>query len=158
MSRRRAAPILTEPVAVDLTGTVLDEVRAAASAATPRETGGLLLGWWDEDGVVIRHAIEVPDKRASRVAWLRRPTSVKRAWEQALVELDHPLLGYVGDWHSHPEVCDASGRDQLSIAETSNQYERPIVLLVHRPDDTTDVRVAHRGTLLPRDLTKGSGQ
>ncbi|WP_327640858.1 Mov34/MPN/PAD-1 family protein [Kribbella sp. NBC_00482] len=132
-------------VRVWLAGPIATELNDLATAAAPRETGGLLLGWWDDDALVVRHAVEAPDRQASRSSWNRRPGVAKRALNIALQELDHPLLGYIGDWHSHPEVCGASGRDTQSLAATSLQYADPLVLLVHLPDRTLDVRAAHRG-------------
>lgn len=134
------------PVEVRLTGPVLSEIRAAASASEPRETGGLLLGWWDaNDTIVVRHAIEVPDRLATRTSWVRRPRLARAALSEALTALSHPLLGYVGDWHSHPLPCPASQRDQASLARTSLQYPQPVVLLIQLPGDDIDLRAAQGG-------------
>jgi integrative and conjugative element protein (TIGR02256 family) len=138
-------------VRVWLAGPVAAELNDLATAAAARETGGLLLGWWDDGALVVRHAVEAPDSQASRSSWNRRPGVAKQALSAALKELDHPLLGYVGDWHSHPEVCAASDRDTRSLAATSLQYADPLVLLVHLPDRTLDVHAAHRGS--PRSVS-----
>jgi proteasome lid subunit RPN8/RPN11 len=139
-------------VTVQVTGPAESELADLARAAFPREAGGLLLGWWDGDGVIVRHAIDVPDRRANRNTWTRHPRAAARALEASLLELAHPLLGYVGDWHSHPEVCGASDQDLRALATTSRQYERPVALLVHLPDGTLDVRAAHRGKAHPAIL------
>ncbi|TDO44171.1 JAB domain-containing protein similar to deubiquitination enzymes [Kribbella sp. VKM Ac-2527] len=128
-----------------LAGPVATEIAGLASAARPRETGGLLVGWWDDGALVVRHALEVPDQRATRFSWTRRPRVAKRVLQTALADLDHPLLGYIGDWHSHPEVCGASGRDIWSLAATSEQYAYPLLLIVHLPDETLDISAAHGG-------------
>jgi proteasome lid subunit RPN8/RPN11 len=136
-------------VHVLMTGPVLTELRTAAKAAEPKETGGLLVGWWDTGStVIVRHAIEVPDRQATPTSWVRRPRAARRALTHALSAFGHPLLGYVGDWHSHPQLCSASRRDLMSLAETSLQYEHPVLLLVRQPDDTIDVRAARGG--IPR--------
>jgi hypothetical protein len=138
---------------------VLAELRAAAKAAAPEETGGLLLGWWQtEHAVLVRHAVEVTDRRATRSSWVRHPHRARRALARALTELAHPLLGYVGDWHSHPIHSIASGRDKISIADTSRQYPHPLVLLVYSPDGISDVRAAHAGQLRPARLAPGAPQ
>lgn len=136
---------------VQLTGPVEAEMAAFAVAAAPKETGGLLLGWWEGDTVVVRHAVEVPDRRATSTTWVRRPRVARRVLKTALREFDHPLLGYVGDWHVHTAICAASGRDVKSITDASRQYDDPLVLLVRMPDATLDVRSAQRGT--PRRAT-----
>jgi integrative and conjugative element protein (TIGR02256 family) len=138
---------VTDPVLVWLSGPVRAELDDLAAAASPRETGGLLLGWWEANVIVVRHAIEVPDGRATRTSWSRRPRAAKRILRDTLAELEHPLLGYVGDWHSHPETCDASATDIRSLAGTSEQYEQPLALLVRLPDQRLDVRVARGGRL-----------
>lgn len=138
---------MTDPVLVWLSGPVRAELDNLAAAASPRETGGLLLGWWEAHMIVVRHAIEVPDGRATRTSWSRRPRKAKRILRDTLAQLEHPLLGYVGDWHSHPETCDASATDILSLTQTSEHYERPLLLLVHLPGQRLDIRVAHGGRI-----------
>jgi len=146
-------------VDVLLTGPVLAELRAAAPVTAPRETGGLLLGWWrTEHAIVVRHALEVTDRRATRTSWVRHPRQARLVLARALTELAHPLLGYVGDWHSHAIHSIASGRDKTSIAETSRQYAHPLVLLVYLPDGTFDVRAAHAGQLRPARIAPGAPQ
>ena len=108
------------PVEIRLTGPVLAEIRAAASAAEPRETGGFLLGWWATSNViVVRHALEVPDRLATSTSWVRRPKAAQAALSAALASFGHPFLGYVGDWHSHPQRCEASQRDLATLARSS---------------------------------------
>lgn len=136
------------PITIIMTGPIQAEINTLAADAAPRETGGLVLGWWHSaDTVIVRHAIAVPDTHASRVSWVRHPHAAAKALADALTELAHPLIGYVGDWHSHPSPCDASTRDRLSITETSRQYPNPIVLLVHLPDGTFDAHAAQAGRL-----------
>ncbi len=143
---------MNAPVLIHVTGPAIAEASELAAAAAPKETGGLLLGWWTDGTVIVRHAIEVLDPKASRFSWNRRPRAARRALNDALQVLHHPLLGYVGDWHSHPEVCGASRRDEESLAKTSQGYREPLALLVHLPNGTIDVRAAHAGTLRPGRL------
>lgn len=129
-------------------------VAAAASAAYPLETGGLLLGWWRASTVVVRHAVEVPDPRASSHSWSREEGSARAALAAAKELHEHPWLGYVGDWHSHPLPCPASPQDRRSIREVSQQLPGPAVLLVRRADDMNEVLVAADGRLQrPRLVT-----
>jgi integrative and conjugative element protein (TIGR02256 family) len=122
-------------------------ISAAATAAAPRETGGVLLGWWNTEAVVVRHTVEVSDPSATSVAWTRHEEPAQLALDDALRELEHPWLGYVGDWHTHPAPCDASRQDLESIRRASRQYDHPLVLLIHRPNGTLDLRAALRGRL-----------
>ena len=146
------------PVQILLSGPALAELGTAAEAARPDETGGLLLGWWETrdaaEVIVVRHAIELPDKQATPTSWVRRPNTARIALSQALTTLSHPLLGYVGDWHSHPETCAASARDRASLLRTSLQYEHPVLLLVHMPDGEIDMTAAHAGEPRPARQTQ----
>lgn len=126
-------------------------IAAAAAAARPRETGGLLLGWWDGGRIAVRYAIEVTDSHATAGSWSRDELRAQAALDAALAEFDHPWLGYVGDWHSHPAPCGASAQDLVSIRRASRQYDQPLVLLIHRPDDAIETIGAHRGR--QRDAT-----
>src|SRR5258708_37992334 len=138
------------PVEILLTSPVFAELRTAAKAAEPRETGGLLLGWWNTgDAIVVRHAIEVPDPQATPTSWVRRPRAARAALARALTALSHPLLGYVGDWHSHRAARQASWQDQTSLAQTSLQYQHPVLLLVHLSGDVIDITAAHKGEPRP---------
>lgn len=132
-------------VMVDVHPDATKVIAAAAVAAHPRETGGLLLGWWDARYVVVRHAVEVPDPGATTNSWSRDEPQAQAALDTALAEHQHPWLGYVGDWHSHPAACGASSQDVTSIRRASRQYTEPLMLLVHRSDGTLDQVVAHRG-------------
>jgi integrative and conjugative element protein (TIGR02256 family) len=124
-------------------------IDAAAASAYPRETGGLLLGWWDIDGIVVAQAIEVIDPAATTDSWSRSQDTAQPALDDALARLDDHRLGYVGDWHTHPQRCPASGTDLATISRASREYANPITLLVHQPPGTLAGHVAHRGGLRP---------
>jgi integrative and conjugative element protein (TIGR02256 family) len=114
-----------------------------AQQAAPKETGGLLLGWWEDTTVVVGHAVEVSDPDATTRTWSRREQAAQAALESALRDLGHPWLGYVGDWHSHPAIADASPTDERSLRQASSQYTKPLALLVHQPNG--HLGVAHHG-------------
>jgi hypothetical protein len=120
-------------------------ITAAAAAARPRETGGLLLEWWDNGRVIVRHAIEVADPHATASSWSRDQPLAQAALDTALAEFGHPWLGYVGDWHSHPAPCGASAQDLISIRRASRQYDQALALIIHRPDDAIETLAAHHG-------------
>lgn len=143
-------------VVIDVHPDAAGHIAAAAAAAHPRETGGLLLGWWDTDRVVVRHAIEVLDPTATTNSWIRDEARAQAGLDAALRDHEHPWLGYVGDWHSHPAACGASGQDVTSIRRASKQYSEPLVLLVHRIDRTFDHVIAHRGHVRPARIPASS--
>lgn len=87
------------------------------------------------------HEHPVPSVHGTARDQLRAQTAL----DTALAELDHPWLGYVGDWHSHPAPCAASARDRVSIQRASRQYDQPLVLLIHCPEGAIETIAAHRG-------------
>ncbi|MFB8125942.1 Mov34/MPN/PAD-1 family protein [Streptomyces bacillaris] len=139
MRRRRVEVILHTDVSA--------LIRCAAAAAEGTETGGLLLGWWDAGTIVARHAVEVIDPEATPVSWTRDEGRAQQALDEALADLNHPWLGYIGDWHTHPASCGPSGKDEHSIRRASHEYDQPLLLLVHRADDEIEARVAHQGKI-----------
>ncbi|WP_179855076.1 Mov34/MPN/PAD-1 family protein [Paractinoplanes atraurantiacus] len=122
-------------------------IATAAERAHPLEAGGLLLGWWDRDAIVVRAAVDVVDPTATGSSWIRREGLAQQALDQAVTELGHPWLGYVGDWHSHPAPCGASEQDRQSIRSASLAYPQPLLLLVHRRGGNVDMHAARRGRL-----------
>lgn len=120
-------------------------ITATAGRAAPLETGGLLLGWWDSDRVMVRSAVEVVDPAASGTSWVRRENLAQQALDRAIAAHGHPWMGYVGDWHSHPAPCEASAQDLKSIRSASRTYAQPLLLIVHRCDGVLDIRAARRG-------------
>ena len=89
----------------------------------------------------------MPDPNATTNAWSRAEARAQSALDEALLELEHPWLGYVGDWHSHPAACGASTQDRAAMRRASRQYAHPLVLLVRRIDGALDHVVAHRGRI-----------
>ena len=49
------------PIVVETDVQATETIAVTAAAAHPHETGGLLLGWWDTDRIVVRFALEVRD-------------------------------------------------------------------------------------------------
>lgn len=136
-------------IIVDVHPDVAEAIMTGAGAAHPRETGGLLLGWWAPGRIVVRHGVEVPDPAATTNSWNRNQPQAQAVLDAVLDAVlgkyQHPWLGYVGDWHSHPAACGVSSQDVTSIRRASWQYTEPLVLLVHRADGTVEQVVAHRG-------------
>lgn len=121
-------------------------LRALAAAAHPRETGGLLLGWWDDGIPVVVTAIEVPDPQATGTRWTRQPDAARDALQAARAAAD-PDVGYIGDWHSHPANVGASSRDIRQLRDDSRGYEHALALVVVRYGGQLDTRLARRGRL-----------
>lgn len=135
-------------VRVNLSELARGQIDAAARTARPRETGGLLVGWWGTGDVHVAAAVEVVDPAATGVRWTRSPTTAQGVLEGAIDELGDPWVGYVGDWHSHPAPVGPSRADRSAITRVSRQYDDPVVLAVHRPDGVLDIITARAGRVV----------
>ena len=125
---------------------VEETLRRLAAASHRRETGGLLLGWWDGSVPTVVDAIEVPDPTATGNRWTRQPEAAHTALAEARAHAN-PLVGYVGDWHSHPANVGASPRDISQIRQDSRGYPNALALVVVRFGGNLDTRLALRGRL-----------
>ncbi|MGI8889034.1 MAG: Mov34/MPN/PAD-1 family protein [Nocardioidaceae bacterium] len=111
-------------------------VRTAITAATetgrqalPQETGGILMGFRTPDTIVVTQALTVPDPNSSANTYLRR-----RRHAQALMAASlrhaHAVVGYVGEWHTHPHDQGPSTTDIRAIADTARLVNDPVALIV----------------------------
>ena len=100
--RRRKYVRWVAAAGLEISPEVESELRSLAARAEPNETGGLLLGWWEDSRPVIVGAVEVPDVQAGRACWTRTETVAHSVLWQARRTLSDPNIGYIGDWHSHP--------------------------------------------------------
>ena len=124
--------------------------RSYADAAYPRESGGLLLGWWEHGVPVVVDVVKVPDSGAGRSHWTRSRQAAAEVFAQ--VRATYPAtVGYVGDWHSHPHDVGPSGTDLRVIRRVSKQYDDAIALAVVRRGGVVDTRLALRGRLTTTD-------
>lgn len=138
---------------VSLHPSVPPALTATARRSEPKETGGLLIGWIDGAAIVVRHVLEVPDPDATQASWTRSETRANEALTAFLAKAEHPWLGYVGDWHAHPAPVGPSQTDKRSLKKDSRVMRQPLVLIVHRSDETLDVLTARRGIAVRTTLT-----
>lgn len=135
-------------------------VRAAAATklhniaqqAMPQETGGLLLGWWDGNDIIIEDCTEVIDDHATGNSWVRHEQPAQKSLDAILTDSKMSPIGYVGEWHSHPAVQGASATDLSSLRQSSALYEKPLVMIVRLPNESFDLHAARRGKMLSVQL------
>lgn len=140
--------VFKRQVVIRINDSAMTTINTASEGSAPNETGGLLLGWWEDGTIVIADAVEVVDTAASGTSWIRRETLAQTTLNRFLANRQNDRLGYVGDWHSHPAPVGASGTDLTSLSRASLQYERPLAMVVRLSDGSTDVRAAGKGKLL----------
>lgn len=126
-------------------------LRRFAVEAHPRETGGLLLGWWEQEVPVVAGAVEVPDPAATGTRWTRHSEAAAAALRHARATGD-PTVGYVGDWHTHPADLGPSPQDLRQTKQDSTEYPHALALVVVRHGGRLDTRLALHGR--PTTLSK----
>lgn len=92
-------------------------------AALPNETGGVLLGYFDFNvgAIVLVDALPAPsDSHASPGSFERGTSGLANAVQDASARTAG-IVGYVGEWHSHPRGHSAkpSRDDLIQLAELS---------------------------------------
>lgn len=126
-----------------VTRTAIDSAVRDGRTALPRETGGILMGFRTPVAVVVTRMLTVPDPRSSPHSYLRRR---RRAQAQmAATHTETPrVVGYVGEWHTHPEDEEPSRTDLRAIAETARLASDTVALLVLSYPATGPARVYGR--------------
>lgn len=113
----------------------------AGLTALPRETGGILAGFRTEDQIVVTRAAVVPDDGSSR-------RDYKLLKHRASDELNRlkgdaaQVLGFVGDWHTHPADVPPSSTDLASL-ELVARSASDLVALIVLPFDHGEPRPVH---------------
>ncbi|MEV8266231.1 Mov34/MPN/PAD-1 family protein [Microbacterium sp. NPDC076911] len=120
-----------------------------ARESLPRETGGILTGWRADGMIFLDAFLVVHDHRATGRGYWRRESPANKTLADYLRNADHPWIGYVGEWHSHPSPVPASATDVASIRAVAKQVLQPIALVVlmvdaHGNTITADAHVAVR--------------
>lgn len=123
-----------------------DQMKAAATASHPNETGGILLGIYCNGTPWVTACVELPPTNPARARY-RIPGGATQPTVQEAREHDE-RLGYLGDWHSHPANIGPSGTDMASLAYISVRH--PL-----QPNPTSIVlrRVAERYEIDARRIT-----
>ncbi len=102
----------------------------AARHALPRETGGLLLGHFTATGPLVIATPEVPDPRSTRIRYQRDARMAKRVLDRHMDSDGTGLLGYLGEWHSHPLPVGPSRTDLQAVRALAVDGEHDVFLLV----------------------------
>ncbi|GAA3163994.1 hypothetical protein GCM10010531_15190 [Blastococcus jejuensis] len=137
----------------------LEEALREAQRAYPSETGGLLLGWSGQPGMVFISQVIGPGPGASHRATAFSPDA---AWQEEQLAYAYELAGrrlqYLGDWHTHPRGTTRLSRTDRAtlrhIAEHPDaRAERPVMaVLAGGPLWQISVRQQVHGRGGPRPL------
>ena len=113
-----------------LTATTWRTLRLAGTQALPRETGGLLLGYYTEIGPHVTEAHVVPDPCATRIRYRRYAVAAARILGASIRADDSGALGYIGEWHTHPLPIGPSTTDVHASGRLALAGGHDIALLV----------------------------
>lgn len=105
-------------------------MRVAGRRALPREIGGLLLGHYTEDGPRVTEAPVVPDPRATRIRYRRDALMAGGILNTYLQADDGGVLGYLGEWHTHPLPIGPSPTDTRASTRLASHGGHNVALLV----------------------------
>jgi integrative and conjugative element protein (TIGR02256 family) len=124
VTRPRRGRLLIEPWA-------LKSLERHAERRHPTETGGILLGFRDGRDVHIQDVLEVPDPEATYRSYKLRWRPREKILRHYLTDLPaDSVLGYVGDWHTHPADCEPSAIDRSQFIVDSQTMSDTLAMLV----------------------------
>lgn len=108
---------------VQVRGEVVRKLISDAAYSYPQETGGVLIGRYDQShqiAFVEKLAPQTPDSVRLRTSFIRGATKLV-AFLKKLWKASEPRLHYLGEWHTHP--CgspDPSARDCKTMWSIAN--------------------------------------
>lgn len=136
----------TASVAVRLTAPALEVIRKQALGSGNEETGGILIGSYQDDGnvAVVTSATERPSDSISGKTWFQRGV---RGLKELLRDRWRRGEHYLGEWHSHPGgPPDPSGsdfREMRSISiDSSYRCNRPLLIIAGTSEDAIELSVS----------------
>jgi integrative and conjugative element protein (TIGR02256 family) len=94
---------------VTLTADVVSQMQALRHAAAPNETGGVLIGSFDASRGVVQIVAALPaptDSQQAPTYFVRGALELKAAVD-GMARRSAGALGYIGEWHSHPDGAAA---------------------------------------------------
>lgn len=108
----------------------LDHLTESGSSALPRETGGLLLGHFANDEPIVTLAPTILDRRATRIRYRRDAPAAASTLGHHIAADESGLLGYLGEWHTHPLPMGPSWTDRQAISSLAVECGHAVFLLV----------------------------
>lgn len=113
----------------------LSRVLELSRRAAPKETGGVLVGYYTEAqdcAVVMEVSAPPPDSKSTRNSFVRGTVGLQ-GWLNKLWRNERTF--YLGDWHSHPgQAPSASLTDIAQLKEIAEDETRkcpePVALLI----------------------------
>lgn len=114
-----------------------EKLGAMRMSHLPNETGGVILGYIDQK---LRHIYVVdvlnapPDSEADRTGFIRGVEGLIAVLDEVTRRTDK-IVGYIGEWHSHPEFTSAypSRLDRVLVKQLAEKLEldgQPALMII----------------------------
>lgn len=122
---------------------IIETMQQEMKSAMPHETGGVFIGCanFKTKTVHIVELIKAPfDSRANTVCFFRGIDGLPEAIRE-VNELSGNQLGYIGEWHSHPQGPDGmSCVDFNTVKRFKKDFDQlttplPVLLMIITPND-----------------------
>jgi hypothetical protein len=122
---------------------ILETMQEEMKLALPHETGGVMVGSANFKTKTI-HVVELikapPDSKANPVCFFRGVDGLPESIEK-VNELTGNQLGYIGEWHTHPEGPEEmSTTDLRTVIKFKKEFDNltaplPVFLMIITPDN-----------------------
>lgn len=111
---------------VRIAAEVVSYMRGRFKAAAPKETGGLMLGLIHPKRriIYVTRLMDAPADSDASSAWFKRGTLRLPETVNKIKKASGDLLGYVGDWHTHPRGSGRiSATDIQAMMKTKREFD-----------------------------------
>ncbi|STR45167.1 Mov34/MPN/PAD-1 family protein [Iodobacter fluviatilis] len=123
---------------------LLKKLREFREISLPNETGGVVLGYFDQKRKAI-HVVDVlpapTDSEENGTTFVRGAHGLKDALERSAL-LTANIVGYLGEWHSHPKFASARPSSEdvkllTYLANTMAMDDVPVLMIIVGENDVT---------------------
>lgn len=116
---------------IEIRASVFDQIQLQSESEYPNENGGMLAGRYSTDRrtVYIERIVMPIEKLTGRAMFQRDAKGLEKVWERLAEE----GLGYVGEWHSHPNGSTRySSTDLTAMVDIEKEVTiaNPLLLIV----------------------------
>ena len=124
------------------------EITTRTKEYLPNETGGILLGYKEDDRFVVTDALTVVTVTPARTTYIRDDIAANVLLQRELANrpAEDPV-GYIGEWHSHPRPCVPSAVDIAALKSIVKRSHTRVILVIYAPDSGFQCLVAERGKM-----------
>jgi len=137
-----ASPVMSESsLTVWLKGSALARMTDEADKEFPRETGGVLMGYWSNDTfqAVITHVIGPGPNAVHHLDSFTPDGEFQLSEIERIYRESGRIITYLGDWHTHPiGGGEPSKRDRKTLRKIASDPEarapNPLMAILDRKD------------------------